>query len=260
MASRKAANLVDQFKTASSVASSASSSSTLSLPKRGAKGGASVSQWFKNNWGKTAAIIIVVTVTTIFIVRTALIMKNKKKQSQAAPHPAGAQSVEWESFLDPPPHQQQPVPPPFRGAAPRPTLPPMPPGIPMPFAAPPLPPQMPPRPAPQHSPPPPQPQVPGFMPLAPSPPPPPSIPTPVVERGLAQQRMPPADGAQSGTAMSIMPESSRPPSSFTITSDLPVTTGKEVEPAGKRNLDESEQPPLLPQERDGPSQGVEFKQ
>lgn len=260
MAARKAANLVDQFKSAPSLSSSSHASSVMSLPR--ATGGAAgvnsnngLGQWFKKNWGKAAAIIIVVTVTTIFVVRTAVMMKNKKKQQKAEQAKLVAeQGVEWESFFEPP-HV-------VRGAAPRPTMPqPIPPPfMPQQHALRPLPPQhhaL--QPQPQQPPPPP---VPGFMPLPPIVNAATDAPN-AVERGLAQQRLPPADGAQSGSGLGggIMPESSRPiaNATFKITSDLPIATGKEEEVKGRRGgMQQDEQ--TLPQEVDAPpTDSVEFK-
>lgn len=234
-------NLVDQFKkpAAASVKSSSLSSTTV-------QGKPTVGQWFQKNWGKAAAIFIVVIITTIFIVRTVLIAKNKKKAraSASAGNPGALnQSVEWESFLnnEMPPHLMQPprhMPPPHvphmqQMQQPLPSMPPMPPVR--------VPPQQ------VH-----QPQVQHVQQQHQQ-----HVPQGVLERGLNQQRLPPADGA-AGTGMvpSMMPQSSRPQNvTFTIDSAPPVVAAPEKDDPKK--LD-GEEPQLMPQDVDRPNTGVEF--
>lgn len=239
---KRAPNLVDQFKSAASSSVSASSVSAAAATQ------APQGNWFQRNWGKAAAILIVVTITTIFIVRTVVVAKQKKKQKAEAPKLKN-HHVEWESFFD------DPV---IHGASPRPVMhpsmaAPMPPPAPMPAPMPPT--------VPMHRPPPPPaappaPPLPGFAPLPPLPPQQP--PAPPVERGLQVQRMPPADGAQTGGS-ALMPESSRP-SSFTIHTDLPVVSSKETDPV-KRGPPggEAGEEPMLPPDVEPPSKGTEFK-
>lgn len=224
-------NLVDQFKKTSGGATPAVPSSSVSSSLASVQAKPTVGQWFQKNWGKAAAIFIVVIVTTIFIVRTVLIAKNKKKARAGAASPAALnQSVEWESFLaaEPqlPPHMQQQLPP--RHMSPhmlqQHQLPPLPPMPPAQFRAPP---QM-------------QQQQ------------------PVIERGLHQQRLPPADGASgaAGLIPGMMPQSSRPQNvTFTIDSAPPVVAAPEKDDPKK--LD-GEEPQLMPPDVDSPSAGTEF--
>jgi hypothetical protein len=62
--------------------------------------------------------------------------------------------------------------------------------------------------------------------------------------------------------MSMMPESSRPipaaNATFTVTTDLPVVTGKEDD--GNQRKEQKETEMTLPQEIDAPTQGTEFAQ
>lgn len=77
-----------------------------------------------------------------------------------------------------------------------------------------------------------------------------------------QQRMPPADGSHSGTALTMMPESSRPVppenATFTVTTDLPVVSGKEDDKKPRSEQTETEM--TLGQEVDAPGRGTEFAQ
>lgn len=224
-------NLVDQFKKppvpAAPTSATSSSSSSVSVHVK-----PTVGQWFQKNWGKAAAIFIVVIVSTIFIVRTVLIAKNKKKtRATAAGSPALNQSVEWESFLSAEPQlprqmAPQPLPrvmPPHMMHAPV-----MQPGT----AA--LPQQR--APPPQH----------------------PHVPSQVVERGLHQQRLPPADGVSGGAGLipTMMPQSSRPQNvTFTIDSAPPVVAAPEKDEPKKV---EGEEAQLMPPDVDSPSTGTEF--